>query len=158
MLTICWQRKNMFLRVSVLILYHIHGKCLILKTYISTVIEGKRPWWLWKDKHTSDSWPWLSRENRMVYLSLRPHSISHIYLERESFSCFFLTAYTLFLSRVLNVCQLPSVFFWCLHADTLSLFSQCLSLSAASTLIRYGLQALDTAQLPDSDEHITDFI
>lgn len=34
------------------------------------------------------------------------------------------------------------------------LFSQCLSLSAASTLIRYGLQALDTDQLPDSDEHI----
>ncbi len=34
------------------------------------------------------------------------------------------------------------------------LSSQCLSLSAASTLIQYGLQALDTAQLPDSDEHI----
>lgn len=37
------------------------------------------------------------------------------------------------------------------HSPTVSL---CLSLSTASTLIQYSLQALDTAQLPDSEEHI----
>lgn len=47
-------------------------------------------------------------------------NFTYLLRARELLLFFFLTAYTLLLSRVLNVCQLPSVFFWCLHADTLS--------------------------------------
>ncbi len=79
----------MFLRVSVLILYHIHGKCLILKKYISTVIEGEKAMMTVKEQtHFRLMTVALQGEQYGVYLSLRPHSISHIYLERESFSCF----------------------------------------------------------------------
>lgn len=92
----------------------------------------------------------------MVYLSLRPHSISHIYLERESFFCFFFfllhtPSFSLGFLMFVSFHQSSSDAFMQTHSP---LFSQCLSLSAASTLIQYGLQALDTAQLPDSDEHI----
>jgi len=104
---------------SILILYNIHGKILVLKKYSSTMIEGGKA--MMTAKGQTPFRLRLSKENRMVYLSLRPHSISHIYLEPESFSLFFLlTPYTLLLSRVLNVCQLPSVFVWSLHAETLS--------------------------------------
>jgi len=138
---------------SILILYNIHGKILVLKKYSSTMIEGGKA--MMTAKGQTPFRLRLSKENRMVYLSLRPHSISHIYLEPESFSLFFCLLHTPSFSlgflMFVSFHQSSSEAFMQRHSPP---FSPCLSLSTASTLIQYSLQALDTTQLPDSDENI----
>ncbi len=152
MLTICWQRQNMFLRVSVLILYHIHGKCLILKKYISTVIEGEKAMMTVKEQThfrlmtvalQYGVFEFASSFNFTYLLRARELLLFFVLLHTPSFSLGFL--------MFVSFHQSSSDAFMQTHSP---LSSQCLSLSAASTLIQYGLQALDTAQLPDSDEHI----
>lgn len=145
----------MFLRVSVLILYHIHGKCLILKKYISTVIEGEKAMMTVKEQtHFRLMTVALQGKKDGVFEFASSFNFTYLLRARELLQFFFLLntpSFSLGFLMFVSFHQSSSDAFMQTHSP---LFSQCLSLSAASTLIQYGLQALDTAQLPDSDEHI----
>lgn len=142
----------MSLRRSILILYNIHGKCLVLKKYSSTVIEGEKA--MMTAKGQTHFRLTLQGEKDGVFEFASSFNFTYLLRARELLFFFFLLhtpSFSLGFLMFVSFHQSSSEAFMQRHSPTVSL---CLSLSTASTLIQYSLQALDTAQLPDSDEHL----